>query len=125
MLSPFMVCTSGTPYPTPCFYEGVPIPTHPFLPPQTQIPLHWCIQPSQDQRTLLPLMPDKAILCYTCGWSHGFLHIYSLVSGLVPGSSGGTGSQGQFPSLSATWYKHVSFIKLNLLFLSFFAFQLL
>jgi hypothetical protein len=30
-------------------------------------------------------MNDKAILCYICGWSHG----YSLVGGLVPGSSGG------------------------------------
>jgi hypothetical protein len=29
-------------------------------------------------------MPDKAILCYICSWSH----VYSLVSGLVPGSFG-------------------------------------
>ena len=33
-------------------------------------------------------MPDKAILCYIYGWSHGSLHVYFLVSGLVPGSSG-------------------------------------
>jgi hypothetical protein len=38
---------------------------------------------------LLPLLPEKAILCYICGWSHGSLHVYSLVGGLVPGSSGG------------------------------------
>ena len=29
-------------------------------------------------------MHDKAILCYICSWSH----VYSLVDGLVPGSSG-------------------------------------
>jgi hypothetical protein len=34
---------------------------------------------------LLPLMPDKAILCYKCSWSHGSLHLCSLVGGLVPG----------------------------------------
>jgi hypothetical protein len=27
----------------------------------------------------LPLMPEKAILCCICGWSHGLLHVYSLV----------------------------------------------
>jgi hypothetical protein len=32
-----------------------------------------------------------AILCYICGWSHGSLHVYSLVGGFVPGNSGGTG----------------------------------
>jgi hypothetical protein len=31
-------------------------------------------------------MPDKVILCYICGWSHGTLHVYSLVGGLVPGA---------------------------------------
>ena len=33
------------------------------------------------------LMPNKAILCYICNWNHGSLHVYSLVGGLVPGSS--------------------------------------
>jgi hypothetical protein len=33
-------------------------------------------------------MSDKAILCYMCIWSHDSLHAYSLVGGLVPGSSG-------------------------------------
>jgi hypothetical protein len=32
-------------------------------------------------------MPDKAILCYICSWSH----VYSLVGGLIPGRSGGKG----------------------------------
>jgi hypothetical protein len=31
------------------------------------------------------LIPDKAILCYICGWRH----VYFLVGGLVPGSSEG------------------------------------
>ena len=34
-------------------------------------------------------MSEKAILCYIYSWSHGSLHVYSLVGGLVPGSSGG------------------------------------
>jgi hypothetical protein len=53
------------------------------------IPLHWGIEPSQDQGPLLPLMLNKAILCYICSWNHGSFHVFSLVSGLVPGSSGG------------------------------------
>jgi hypothetical protein len=36
-------------------------------------------------------MTDKAILCYICGWSHRSFHMYTLVGGLVPGSSEGTG----------------------------------
>jgi hypothetical protein len=73
---------------------------HPILPPPASMrvlphppprlsTLHWDIEPSQDQGSLLPLMPDKAILCYICSWNHGSLHVYSLVGGLVPGSSGG------------------------------------
>jgi hypothetical protein len=34
------------------------------------------------------LISSKAIFCYICTWSHGSLHVYSLVGGLVPGSSG-------------------------------------
>jgi len=34
---------------------------------------HWC--------------STRPIVCYICGWSHGSLHVYSLVDGLVPGSS--------------------------------------
>jgi hypothetical protein len=37
------------------------------------------------------LMSHKAILCYICCWSLESLHVYSLVGGLVPGSSGDTG----------------------------------
>ena len=64
-------------------------PTDLPLSPCPGIPLHWGIEPSQNQVFLLLLMTDKAILCYICSWSHGFLHVYSLVGGLVPGSSAG------------------------------------
>jgi hypothetical protein len=47
------------------------------------------IKPPQDQEPPLPLMPDKAVLCYICSGSHGPAHVYTLVGGLVPGSSGG------------------------------------
>jgi len=46
-------------------------PTHSLLPPYPGIPLHCGIEPSQDQGSLLPLMADKAILCYIFSWSHG------------------------------------------------------
>jgi hypothetical protein len=68
--------------PSSCFYEGVPLSTHPLQPPCPHIPLHWGIKPSWDQGPLLPLMP------YIYSWSHGSLHVYSLVGGLDSGSSG-------------------------------------
>ena len=71
-----------------CFYEGVHLPTHPLPPHCPWILLHWGIKPSQDQGPHLLLMLDKAILCCLCGWSNGSLHVYSLVGGLDPGSSG-------------------------------------
>jgi hypothetical protein len=40
---------------------------------------------------LLPLMSNKAILCHICSHCHGYLHVYSLIGGPVPGSSGGSG----------------------------------
>jgi hypothetical protein len=46
------------PSPSLCFYEGAPSPTQPLLPPCPQISLHWGIQPSQDQGTLLLLIPE-------------------------------------------------------------------
>ena len=65
--------------------------THPLLLPGPGIPLHWGIEPSHDQRPLLPLITNKAILWYICILSHEFHHVYSLIGGLVPGSSGATG----------------------------------
>jgi hypothetical protein len=81
--------TSPTPrYP---FYEGVLPPSYPLLTPSPGIPLHWSIELSQDQEPSFPLMPNKAILCYICSRSNGSLHVCSLVGGLVPGNSGGSG----------------------------------
>jgi hypothetical protein len=82
--------------PSSWFYEGAPLPTHLLLSPHPGIPLCWGIKPSQNQGPLLPLMPNKAILCYICNWSHGSLHVYSLFGGLLPGSSGGGGLVGWY-----------------------------
>ena len=58
------------------------------LPPPSRhsIPLKWGIEPPQDHGPCLPLMPDKAILCYIYSYSYETLHVYSLVGGLVPGT---------------------------------------
>jgi hypothetical protein len=69
-----------------------PSPAHQTtLVPGPGIPLHWSIEhsPTLDQGTFLPLMTNKIILCYI--WSLESLHVYSLVGGLVAGSSGGGG----------------------------------
>ena len=87
MLSPFQTPPPETLYsiPPPCFDKGAPCspPIHSHLL-ALVFPYTW---PSQDQAPLLPLMPNKAILCYIWGWSHGSLHMYSLVGGLFPGRS--------------------------------------
>jgi hypothetical protein len=54
-------------------------PTHSLPPPCPGIPLQWGIEPPQDQGPLLPLISNKAILCHIHSWSHGSLHVYSLV----------------------------------------------
>ena len=90
---PFPGFSTGNPlsYPLyPCFYEGAPPRTHALLPHHPSILLQQGIKSSQDQGPPLPLMLDKTILCDICSWSHGYLHVYSLVGGLVPESSGGS-----------------------------------
>jgi hypothetical protein len=74
-------------FPSLCFYEGAPRPTDPIPPYRPAIPLHGGIKFLQDQGPLLPLMPDKAILCYKCSCSHRFFHVYPLVGGLDLGGS--------------------------------------
>ena len=70
MLSPF----SPNPFPLlPCFHEGAPSPNHPLPLQHLGISLHWENAPSLNQRPLLPVMPDNAILCYIYNWSHGSL----------------------------------------------------
>ena len=67
------------PFPSPCLYESAPLPMHPLLPSCPGIPLYWSIKPPQDQEPLLPLISNKAILCYICSQSHGSLHLYSFL----------------------------------------------
>ena len=85
-LSPFLLQKSPystTPYPS--------LLTYPLLLPCSDIPLHYGIELSQEQGPIFSLMSHKAILCYICNWSHESHHVYSLVDGLVPGCSEGTG----------------------------------
>jgi hypothetical protein len=91
MLSPFPVSPHQTSTPISIPPASMRVRPHPpTLPPHLpSIHLQGGIEPSQVQVPPLPLMPNKAILCYICGWSHGYLHVYSLVGGLVPGNSGG------------------------------------
>ena len=92
MLSHFLVSLHNPPpfhLSPPCFCEGAFPPTHPLLPQGPSRLLCGGIEPPQGQGPCLPVMPDKAIFCYT--WSHGSLHVYSLVGVLVPGSSGVSG----------------------------------
>jgi len=84
MLSPFSFPLSHAS--SPASVRILP-PTH-SSPHHPGITLHWGIKPSQDQRLLLLLMPDNAILYYIHCWSHEALQVNSLVGGLVPGSSG-------------------------------------
>jgi hypothetical protein len=67
--------------------EGASPPNLLVTPHHSSIPLQWDIKAPQKQGAILPLMPDKAILCYICSWSHEFLHVDSLFAGLVPESS--------------------------------------
>ena len=80
MLFPFLFSPLQTPIPSlsPLLLWGCSS-THPhtLLPHSLNIPLSWGIEPSQDQGPLIPLMPNKAIICYTCSWSHGSFHVYS------------------------------------------------
>lgn len=65
--------------------------------------------------SLLPLVPSKAILCYIGSRSHGSVHVYSLGSGLVSGSSGWFCHYGvarpfsSFISNSSNWDPHSQF----------------
>ena len=51
---------------------------------------NWGIEPSQDLGPLLPLMTNQAILSYIYSQSHMSHHVFSLIGGLVPRSSGCT-----------------------------------
>jgi len=93
MASPFLVSPLEIPYliPLPLLLRMLTHPPTPSCLPHPGIPLHWGIKPSQEQGPPLPVMSDKAILCNICSWSYGSLQVDSLVGGLVPGSSEGSG----------------------------------
>jgi len=94
MLFPFLLSLQRTPILSsiPLLQLGCPhLPICSLLPPLPGIPQYWGIKPSKDLGPLLPLMLDKAILCYRCGWSQESLHGYSLIGGFVHGSSGMSG----------------------------------
>jgi hypothetical protein len=61
------------------------------LPPALAFPYTGALSLHRTNGIFLPLMPNKAILCYTHGGSHRSLHVYSLVGILVLGNSGGGG----------------------------------
>jgi hypothetical protein len=91
MLSHFPITPSQTPHSIPLSFASKSLLLHPpihSLPPHPcSIPLLWGIKPPQDLVPPFPLMPNKVVLCYMCSRSHGLAHVYSLVGGLVPGSS--------------------------------------
>ena len=82
--------------PFPCFPSENPLSSPSFLCSPTHTPASWSWHSPilvhrafTDQGSLLPLMTNKAILCYICDWSHGtlWLVVYSLgVLGLLVGS---------------------------------------
>ena len=93
MLFPFQVTIlqkSSILYHSPYYHEGVPTPTHSHLP-ALSFPNTGASSLHRTKGPLLSLMLNNAVLCYICSWSHGSLHMYSLVGGLVPGSSGVSG----------------------------------
>jgi len=62
-------------------------PTHSLQAAHSDSSLHWGIKPWQDQGHLLPLVPEKDILCFICRWSHRLILVYSWDGCLVHGIS--------------------------------------
>ena len=88
MIFPLLGYSSTDPPSHPLFplpFASVRVLLHPFT--------HSCFTPLASPYTgasslpPLPLMSDKAMLCYICIWRPGSLHVYSLVGEFIPGSS--------------------------------------
>jgi hypothetical protein len=92
MLFPLSLSPLQPPIPSlsSCFYENSSSSTDSFPSHHPSIPLCCGIKTSEDQGPPLSLKPDKPNLCYICRCSHGSLHVYTLVDGLVPGISVGS-----------------------------------
>lgn len=80
MLAPFPVPPPRTPHPILLFFASER--RHPPTS-SSSIPFLWDIKPSQDQSHPLPLMPDKAVLCYRYSSMHRPTHVCSLGGSLV------------------------------------------
>jgi hypothetical protein len=92
MFSPFHISPLEIPYPIPPAPASMRVLLH--SPTPILLPWHYPtlgIEHPQARGPLLLQMTNKAILCHICGQRHGSLHVYSLVGGPVPGSSGGGG----------------------------------
>ena len=122
MLSPFLVLPLNSLIlsPKPLILWGCSS-THPLPPPCPGIFLDWGMEPSQDRGPLFPLMPNQAILCSICNWSHESLHVHSSFGVIVPESSGWLillffyGDANPFSSLSP--FSHFSTMLFNVQFL--------
>jgi hypothetical protein len=81
--------------PFPDFPSENPYSLHPFPAHQPTHSASWSWHsPTLGHRTFTrpkASPPIDALFSYVCVWSHGSLHVYSLVVGFVPGSSAGTG----------------------------------
>jgi hypothetical protein len=91
MLPHFLVSPMETPHP----FCTLPASMRVFLQPPIYFSFLLLHSPTVGHQAFIgprasSLMPDKSILCYICGWSHGSLHVYSLVGGLVSGSYWGS-----------------------------------
>jgi hypothetical protein len=91
MLSTFLVTPPEIPYPIHTPPASMRVLSHQPTPPSQP----WNSPALGNQsftgsRASPSIDAKKAILCYICSWSHGFLHVYSLFGGLVPGNSGGS-----------------------------------
>jgi hypothetical protein len=82
---PFSGFPSENPHPLPPPTDHQP--THSHVP-VLAFPYTWA---SSLHRASPPTDDQQGHPLITRGWSHEFHHVYSLVDGLVPGSSGGSG----------------------------------
>ena len=94
MISPSPVSPPQLPIPSPlrfasmrCSSTHSPTLASPFLASPCQENDQDKQRPPQDQGFPFPLMPDKALLCYICSWSHGSLHACNLAGVFLPGIS--------------------------------------
>jgi hypothetical protein len=76
--------------PSSLYLWGYSLTAHPLLLQHPCIPLLWVMGPVQYQGAPLPVIPDKAILCYISSWCQVYPHMYSLAGVLVPGCFGGS-----------------------------------